>query len=663
MGTNYIPESISAGLDTTSTLNTNMTNIQTSLSRMLNTYGDSTVGTNAMQVALDMNSNRIVNTSDGLANSDCVTLRQLQSLITSTSVQDITNVIVVTGVANLKAIDVTDLDNLHLAMTKGYASASDGGEGTYYYHSTSTSTDNGGTVLAPDAGTGRWLLIYDSIVDVKQFGAVGDNATNDSAAVQAAMDSLSSSGGTVTAGAHQFYVPTTLNLVTNVTLEGAGKLTQFRTNSSLNHVFSGSSVTNVGLNNLKTVGTGGASSSNGIDLASVTYSNFSDLWGEDSSLWMMHSDTSCNNNKYQNITNIHSARGGFNFHDSDSVWDTIMSLSAGIKEGVRFDEIVGCTVSNIYARNTSSKGIAFIGTGTEVNNCTISNLIAIDGGAEGIRIDIMRNCSVTNLVAYNNQTANIHLEDVRRCNLSNFVARDSIADAGIFYFNSKENTNSNWNSRDNFTDGMELKNVSSLLFSSCVFNENTEHGVRFNGAQVITFAACMAAGNDSAAAGTFDGWFIDETDGTIGNSDLLFDESCTGGSKDSALISQRYGINNVDAVRVDWRGTSPASWNTTAGTNGLIESFTAGDATPSVRGRTFMQTANTSGTTITDFDEVQPGKTYHILVNDTNTTIDFTSTSLKGNAGVDWSPTTGDTLTIWSPDGTTIYCDISDNTA
>ena len=85
MGTNYVPESISAGLDTTSTLNTNMDNIQTSLSRMLNTYNDNTVGSNELHSDLDFNSQRAINVADGVNNSDAVTYRQLIALVGASS--------------------------------------------------------------------------------------------------------------------------------------------------------------------------------------------------------------------------------------------------------------------------------------------------------------------------------------------------------------------------------------------------------------------------------------------------------------------------------------------------------------------------------------------------------------------------------------------------
>lgn len=95
----------------------------------------------------------------------------------------------------------------------------------------------------------------------------------------------------------------------------------------------------------------------------------------------------------------------------------------------------------------------------------------------------------------------------------------------------------------------------------------------------------------------------------------------------------------------------------------LIQTIADGDATPSVfttvNNKLYI-TANASPTTITDFDSGRVGQTIWVIINDVNTTIDFTASGLKGNGGVDWSPTTGDHM-ICIYDGTDWYCNISDN--
>lgn len=90
----------------------------------------------------------------------------------------------------------------------------------------------------------------------------------------------------------------------------------------------------------------------------------------------------------------------------------------------------------------------------------------------------------------------------------------------------------------------------------------------------------------------------------------------------------------------------------------LVESFTAGDTTPSVKTNDqymVYKTANTSPTTISDFDDGFIGQSIHVIINDANTTIDFTASGLKGNGGSDWNPASGDSMTCYY-DGTDWYC-------
>jgi hypothetical protein len=89
------------------------------------------------------------------------------------------------------------------------------------------------------------------------------------------------------------------------------------------------------------------------------------------------------------------------------------------------------------------------------------------------------------------------------------------------------------------------------------------------------------------------------------------------------------------------------------------------DATPDTFGNPYYQilrTANGAGTTITTFDNAVYGAEVLLLIEDGNTTIDFTGTNLKGNAGADWSPADGDAMRCRF-DGTNWYCTIIDTTA
>lgn len=95
-------------------------------------------------------------------------------------------------IADLKAVDVATLTDKQQALVAGYYAPGDQGGGTFYFDAGASTTDNGGTIIAPDAGAGRWKRIYSGAVNVQWFGAKGDDpsdgtGTDDTAAILAAV--------------------------------------------------------------------------------------------------------------------------------------------------------------------------------------------------------------------------------------------------------------------------------------------------------------------------------------------------------------------------------------------------------------------------------------------------------------------------------------------
>ena len=77
----------------------------------------------------------------------------------------------------------------------GYYAAGDGGGGLFYWHTTSTDADNGGTIIkVTGLATGRWIRTDTNMINIKMFGAVGDQVTDDTTAIQAAMTYVGSDG-------------------------------------------------------------------------------------------------------------------------------------------------------------------------------------------------------------------------------------------------------------------------------------------------------------------------------------------------------------------------------------------------------------------------------------------------------------------------------------
>jgi hypothetical protein len=76
--------------------------------------------------------------------------------------------------------------------------------------------------------------------------------------------------------------------------------------------------------------------------------------------------------------------------------------------------------------------------------------------------------------------------------------------------------------------------------------------------------------------------------------------------------------------------------------NNTFGGFVDKDATPDVSLAVNFVTLNSGATTITNLDNGYDGQHIRVFIGDGFTTIDFTGTALKGNAGVDWSPSPGD---------------------
>lgn len=101
----------------------------------------------------------------------------------------------VNSIAELKLVNPA-VSNTYLVT--GYYSRADGGGGLYSFDFTdNTSPDNGGTVIASLASTGRWKLSVTTLLSVKQFGAKGDDATDNAVFLQKALNYSVANGVTI----------------------------------------------------------------------------------------------------------------------------------------------------------------------------------------------------------------------------------------------------------------------------------------------------------------------------------------------------------------------------------------------------------------------------------------------------------------------------------
>jgi len=93
---------------------------------------------------------------------------------------------------------LTGLKHGDTVLLQGYYLSNDGGGGFFYWDEASEAEINNGTVFGNGSEKGRLIRECEpNYRNVKWFGAVGNGSNDDAPAIQAAIDSLPKSGGTV----------------------------------------------------------------------------------------------------------------------------------------------------------------------------------------------------------------------------------------------------------------------------------------------------------------------------------------------------------------------------------------------------------------------------------------------------------------------------------
>lgn len=304
-------------------------------------------------------------------------------------------------------------------------------------------------------------------------------------------------------------------------------------------------------------------------------------------------------------------------------------------------------IANNQVSNTHSAAVAFASTltpgGIGVTNqsrFTVANNNISDAGVNGIDIsegnllgDDVHGGIVDGNVITNVTTRGIRLRSVRSASITNNrinttggrgIDINLVAPAVTM-----ENSRVSGNVVENVTGvGIAIGYADGLEVSDNTVAEVTESGLTFANVNSLKCSGNLVKNQDTrgiqvASTCTLASVIGNVIDGT---------GTSTEGIRLDANTMQ--ADNYISGCTAAWAG-SFAPWQT----------LTVDSATPAVGRNRFYITANTGATTISNFTGGHDGQEIRVVFTDANTTLDFTSSSLKGNGGSDRAMAAGDAIT------------------
>ncbi len=520
----------------------------------------------------------------------------------------------------------------------------------------------------------RLTAVTDPWIDVRGFGAKGDGVTDDTAAIQAALDSVPAAGGVRSV----YFPPGTFLVSSNININKNDLLVFGEGDCSIIKVKGGSNLAggvlniNAGANNvtIEDLQIDGNSSNN-------STADYNGIFAVDTDYLTIRRVTVRNIPK--NGISLYATTAPHRFFDiSNNLLENIgwrgIDISYGEKGVVKVNHIhytgshgitvePGATPSTDYSR--------YIIISNNVVDRSIPPATVLAGQTEsGFLIGIgeaSRHIVVDGNICHDNRNAGddgIGLGGSATDKHRGIVISNNLVSyTGGFGIDSTNNSIV----KGNYVEypathgivvssdlGVDRDNI--IIEGNIVYNANESN----NAASVAGIHA------SSMVAGTV------FKNIKILNNTVIDDRTAKRTDDGVALVSTNVSFNNVEIRGNDLKEVLTSSIRTqgTAFTNVRIkdnhlnspfQTFADGDTTPSVMYGEFFQTSNTLATKITNFDDGYPGKRIYVKFNDNNTTVDFTATNLKGNAGIDWIPAQGDHMECIF-DGTNWLCMVSDNT-
>jgi len=528
------------------------------------------------------------------------------------------------------------------------------------------------------------ILHLGHVIDVRDYGAVVDGATNDAAAILSAITAADAAGGgTVaihgvcavgSAGWDGIVVASADNVTLLGTGIGSGLKLLNTTTSNYQGILDFTTCHNVTIENL-------AINMNGVNTNAapgvVSAIRFNDCNDYTVRNVQAYNSSAATLYSYFVTTALTCQRGKVLNCKS---WNLHRHLSFGGTSTT--EEEVDLLVQGCWFGNSDwGNGVAFSGHNARISNCVfnegdqgkaLASLYISSGGTYDTKYVTVENCqfrdsggihsdaagarysqyvTVSNCTFQNISGNAINMTNARNWTVSNCI----IVDADF------QNSNSSY--------GLELYNCYDSTISNVIVWDTRATTSRAT--RGIDFGdGCTGVQIDNARVYNIDGSAIfvqrDMDDSYIrncratGSTIGLYVYGEVGDTPANLHVNDNILLGNTTDLRIettdpglDWRGNV---FTTLTFSGTATYTFTDGDTTPSAGYGHYFVAANTAPTTITDLDDfAHLGRSITIIHTTANTTYDFSGTNLRGNGGIDWTAPTNSVLTVYSS-GTVKYC-------
>ena len=528
---------------------------------------------------------------------------------------------VLDDVAALRAYEpVVDEEQVFIL---GHTVRGKGGGKLWHDASDSTTADNGVTVFVTPGGA-RWKRPIDIELTAAMGGAVEDGVTDDLSAIQLVIDAMPNNGATVLFTGAKYYLDGQLNLTNKRGFKfyGTGNGDGIRTVLLFNDT------ADVGLN---------LNACKGFEIKGF---NMRTANSSGSVKTLIKTENACSNGIITQNTLINSAIaldldglyiGSIFNNDFGNNGRSIRTIGASqtvhvfIYSNVQGDHLF----STDPCFDISSSKTYVLNNSFECNSTTIHRIVHVQTGAQNVYV--CGNGVVANTgAATPNACGGIKSDSVDTVCMNNTILGvvNIAAGNGIIeglYSRIEGNTLSG----DPASTVRGIRMANQLLRTVIGGNQfiNLSVGIDFQGGQVVSV-------DNNTFSGTTQPYEL------LGENTSIGDGNVYEGMTTFGTFNSTTGVN-----------VAPAAG---------ITDVADGTTTPNVLGTGILRTGNTTPTIIGNFTNAFSGQEFIVVFNDSNTTVDFTGTNLKGNGGVDWTPGINDHMTVKKVSGT-FYCTISEN--